>query len=37
MVTIDIEIGVIQPAFKSCRGMMGGLGGNPRLSSQEAE
>lgn len=39
MVTIDIEIGVIQSAFKRCRGMMGnsGVGGDPRLSSQEAE
>lgn len=27
MVTIDIEIGVIQSAFKRCRGMMGDSGG----------
>lgn len=31
MVTIDIEIGVIQSAFKRCRGMMGDSGwGGPK-------
>lgn len=37
MVTTDIQIAVIQPAFKRCRGMVRGVWENPRLSSQEAK